>query len=233
MQTVAARSITASTHARGSSRDTNPSAASWSRPGRRLAEDAPDDPPHVDVQWRNRHTERRCRDRPGRVRADAGQPLELGDGVGNLSAMLAHDRPRRLAQCQRPAVVPEPGPGPEQVTGLGGGELHGSGHRRTNRSQAGPIRSIWVCWDMTSATRMGHGSVARRTGRSRRVVTCHPAMARPNRARVGIRVRVVVTSVVTGSPSGHASLPLAPTATPAGTSPRIRTRSTPSRSRRL
>ena len=33
MQTVAARSITASTHARGSSRDTSPSAASWSRPG--------------------------------------------------------------------------------------------------------------------------------------------------------------------------------------------------------
>ena len=78
----------------------------------------------------------------------------------------------------------------------------GVGQRSTNRRQAGPTRSIPVCWDMTSATSTCHGSAARGSGaagvarRATGTAGCSAATARlpveDSRRRARPRVRSAI-----------------------------------------
>ena len=53
--------------------------------------------------------------------------------------------------------------------------VEGSGQRSINACHLGNTRSICVCWDMTSITRIDHGSRVLRHGRSRRDVVLQSA----------------------------------------------------------
>ncbi len=125
-QTVAARSMTALTHPRGSSRSTSASAAAWPLAAdEAVAADALEHAPNVDVEGCDGSPERGGGGRSGRVRSHAGQVLELGHALRNVAPVPILDAPRGLAQRERPAVVAQAGPGAKEVQGLGAGELGG------------------------------------------------------------------------------------------------------------
>ena len=82
-----------------------------------------DDAPDVDVERCHRHAEGRRGDRPGCVRTDPGQRLQLSDRRGHPTAVRRDDRPRALSQRQCPPVVAQSRPRREQLVRPGIGQV--------------------------------------------------------------------------------------------------------------
>ena len=135
--------------------------------------DSADDAPDVHVEGRDHGPERRRRDRACRVRADPRQCLELLDRAWDLAVVVVPDTPGRLAECQRAAVIAEAGPCREQIARrCARQEIRRRPGVHEAASHAGPTRSIPVCCDITSATRIPHGVRAWRITSGRSAVAC-------------------------------------------------------------
>ena len=137
------------------------------REGRPAADDAPEHPPDVHVDRTDALPERERGDGPRRVRPEARQPLERGDVRRQPAAVLAPRPSRRSAGGSAPA-------GRSRGPARSGARRPARRRRAPRRSGSGPsrpassvpARAIWVCWAMTSLTRIGYGSRVPRNGSS-------------------------------------------------------------------
>ena len=117
-QTVAPRSSRDWFQAQPSPSGTAASASAWTSPGpQRAARPAGPGPSDVGVDDGHVGLEGERHDRPGRVRPDAGQVLQIGDRPREDPAEVPLDRSRRGVQPDGAAVVAETAPQPEQVAG--------------------------------------------------------------------------------------------------------------------
>ena len=98
------------------------------------------------------------RRRRGRVRSEAFHHLARGPAQG--------ERPPRVAKAAHARRTSPTGASASAAT---------SGKRSRNPGSASPTHSIWVCWDIVSATHMAYGSVTRRMARSQPCVAYQPS----------------------------------------------------------
>ena len=137
------------------------SKSAWSDARREGRTGAVEDPAHVRVDREDVLAEGLVADRVGRVATDARQLREVVRPAGR------GDDAGRAVQIERAAVVSEPCQARMTSAGEAAASDSMSGHRSIQASQRGTTRATWVCWSMTSETRIAYGSRVFRHGRSR------------------------------------------------------------------